>query len=277
MSDRAVIALVAAYFVPVAVNLYEIRQAKGPGADLFRSVQRQKNQYQGLWLIAPDGRVLAGHHAPRTQSTWVAEARETIEQAVAASGPLSARAFVRDDALRDRGRGVRPDGSVSLALSVRLILQGKPAGEGAFDSIRLAALDWSEFLPPEVALGRSWTLPERVVREFSRCLSAASDQSTMPRPDEVTAVSLTGRVAEVVAGRARISYRGRIAATHIYLGKSSSSHARFTGLATYDVAARSLISLTIVAEGVSSAPPPYAEDRPIAAAIEWRAATVTNR
>ena len=45
--------------MPVALNLYKIRAAKEEGGDFFRSVQKQKYQYQGLWLVAPDGRVLA--------------------------------------------------------------------------------------------------------------------------------------------------------------------------------------------------------------------------
>ena len=271
MSDREVTVRVSAYFVPVAVNLSEIRNAKGAGGDLFRSVQRQKDQYQGLWLIAPDGRVLAAHHAPRSPETWTAEVRQTIRSALAAITLPTPRTDVRRGLLKDRGRAVHSDGSVRLALSVRLIFQGKPEGEGAFDGIRLSAPDWSEFLPPDSTPGRSWTIPERVVRAFSRCLSPASDQSTMPRPEEVTDVSLTGKVIEVFAGRARILYTGRIAAAHAHDGKSSSSHARFTGLGTYDVSSRSLVSLTLLAEGIHGAPPPYPEDRPIAAAIEWRA------
>ena len=136
--------------MPVAVNLSEIRNAKGAGGDLFRSVQRQKDQYQGLWLIAPDGRVLAAHHAPRSPETWTAEVRQTIRSALAAITLPTPRTDVRRGLLKDRGRAVHSDGSVRLALSVRLIFQGKPEGEGAFDGIRLSAPDWSEFFPPRL-------------------------------------------------------------------------------------------------------------------------------
>ena len=41
--------------VPVAVNLYKVRRAKDAGGDLFRSIQRQKDQYQGIWIVSPEG------------------------------------------------------------------------------------------------------------------------------------------------------------------------------------------------------------------------------
>lgn len=261
----------SAYFIPVAVNLYEVRADRGPAGDLFRSAQRQHDQYQGLWLLDPDGKVLAAHHAPRRPESWIAEVLAAIDAALAASGDVAPRIPARDDPLRYRGRGVRPDGSVGLALSVRLTFQGKPQGDGALDEVRLSAADWAAFAPPEPVAGRAWALPERVGRAFSRCLSPASDQSTMPRPEEVTDVAFAGRVVDVQGTVARVVYTGRIAATHVYDGKSSRCRARFTGLGTCDTATRSLRSLTLLAEGVYGAPPPYAEDRPIAAAVEWRA------
>jgi hypothetical protein len=47
--------------VPVALNLYKIRQDQGEAGDFWRSVQKQKPNYQGLWLVSPEGKVLAAH------------------------------------------------------------------------------------------------------------------------------------------------------------------------------------------------------------------------
>ena len=47
--------------MPVALNLYKIREARGEGGDFFRSVYKQKPQYQGLWVVSPDGKALASH------------------------------------------------------------------------------------------------------------------------------------------------------------------------------------------------------------------------
>ncbi len=62
LSDEGVIRFISQTCVPVALNLYEIRKAKGPGGDFFRNVQKQRPaQYQGLYLVAADGKVLASH------------------------------------------------------------------------------------------------------------------------------------------------------------------------------------------------------------------------
>src|SRR5258708_23033141 len=79
-------------FVPIAVNLYQIRDAKTEAGDFFRSVRKQKNQYQGLWIVGTDGKVLAGHQEhSEERSKWSAEVLATIDAALAKTGPLTAR------------------------------------------------------------------------------------------------------------------------------------------------------------------------------------------
>ena len=41
--------------MPVALNLYKVRQDKSEAGDFFRSVQKQKPNYQGLWVVSPSG------------------------------------------------------------------------------------------------------------------------------------------------------------------------------------------------------------------------------
>jgi hypothetical protein len=55
LSDEAVIRQVTSDLVPVAVNLYKVRAAKDASGELFRSIQRQKDQYQGIWIVSPEG------------------------------------------------------------------------------------------------------------------------------------------------------------------------------------------------------------------------------
>ena len=74
-ADQSVIQQVTTSFVPVAVNLYKVRLAKDAGGELFRSVQRQKDQYQGIWIVSPAGK-LAGHHEFKSRETWT---REVVE------------------------------------------------------------------------------------------------------------------------------------------------------------------------------------------------------
>jgi hypothetical protein len=92
----------------------------------------------------------------------------------------------------------------------------------------------------------------------------------MPRPKEVTAVRLCGRVVEVRGGIARLRYRGEVAARHTYEGKASHGQARVVGSGSYDVKARRMRSLLLLLEGTHRSPPPYDRAaRETGAVVEW--------
>ena len=102
------IRFISANCVPVALNLYEIRKAKGPGGDFFRTVQKQRPaQYQGLYLVSPDGqrageppgvqeRTRPGRR--RCSPTWSPGSRRSVT--------VKPREVERADPLPDRGVGV---------------------------------------------------------------------------------------------------------------------------------------------------------------------------
>ena len=77
--------------MPVAVNLYKTRNAQDAGGELFRSVQRQKDQYQGIWIVSPDGKVLAGHHEIKSHETWTQEVIATTDAALKIFGSVPPR------------------------------------------------------------------------------------------------------------------------------------------------------------------------------------------
>jgi hypothetical protein len=248
-----------------------VRAAKDAGGELFRSVQKQKDQYQGIWIVAPDGKVLAGHHEIKNHKTWTQEVLATIDASLEAFGPVSQRQATRVDPLTYRGLGVRPDGSITLAITVRYTHAGRPEGDGVIDSLTLPEADWAGLTPPATDKARGWAVPENVARQFSRILSPNSDQSTMPRPDEITAVRLAGRVLAIENGRARLAYEGTIAASHTYEGKVSHAEARLTGVGSYEVKSGRLLSFLLVVDGTYRMPPPHDKDlRTTAAAVEWR-------
>ena len=86
--------------VPVAQNLYEIRKAEGPGGDFFRSVQKQRPaQYQGLYLVSPDGQVLASHQNFKSHKTWAKEVLADLEPGLKAFGAVKPREFEPADPL----------------------------------------------------------------------------------------------------------------------------------------------------------------------------------
>src|SRR5207249_2210280 len=165
-----VIHRVTTNFVPVAVNLYKVRNAKDAGGELFRSVQRQKDQYQGIWVVSPQGKVLAAHHNFKSPKTWSQEVLETVDSALQSFGPVTARVVKPANPLPARGHGVQPDGSVNLALHARQMLGGgrqtappgvaasrlwlwdgalRPDGPAVIDSLTLTAKDWAALMPPK--------------------------------------------------------------------------------------------------------------------------------
>src|SRR5436190_8641384 len=186
--------LVAEHCVPVALNLYEIRKAKGPAGDFFRAVQKQRPaQYQGLYLVAPEGKVLASHQNFKSDKTWAQEVLADLEPGVKAFGPVTPRTVAPFDPLPDRGVGLRADGSACLSVFLRYPIKGIPLRElpnPTIDSIILAAADLTDLAPPAKAeTGAHWSLPDAVARKFHRVLGPG-DEDTMPRMQEVQSVSL---------------------------------------------------------------------------------------
>src|SRR3954453_6484674 len=87
--------LIRTRFVPVALNLYKIRQDKGEAGDFFRSVQKQKPNYQGLWVVSPEGKVLSAHQDTSSMSDWhgkwAKSASADLEAGLKAFGPIQPR------------------------------------------------------------------------------------------------------------------------------------------------------------------------------------------
>lgn len=234
-------------------------------------MQRQKDQYQGLWIVSPDGMVLSGHHDVKRHETWAQEVLEALAAGLSRFGPVSQRTVTAADALPYRGRGQQSDGTLTLAVYTRAMHKGKPDGPPVLDSLALTPEEWASFVPAKENGGTEWSIPDKVARRFCRFLSPASDQSTLARPEEVTEVSLTAHLTKSDDGMVVIRYRGNIAARHEYEGKSSLSHAELNGTALWDAKTGQLQSILLVAVGTYRAPPPYDQPRDVAAVAEWTA------
>jgi hypothetical protein len=302
LSNDEVIRRVSQDFVPAAINLYRVRQASDGGRELFLSIQRQKDQYQGIWIVSPDGKVLAGKHDYKDFKNGAAELLETIDAGLASFGPVQPRraqpaeldsgdkssaaaisrkagpgATISDEMLSAllpfRGKGVRDDGSVDLALYIRQVLGGGrgtiPAGvepgrawlwDGPYrtdgptviDTVSLSATDWRTFAPTNAEPGASWRVPERVARAFTRLLTASSDQSAMPQTEDATLAELECKVESISGGQARIQLSGRWEMVHaIEQDKNRLLFGAATarGVAVYDAETRSLRSFQLVFDG----------------------------
>jgi hypothetical protein len=307
LSDEAVIRRVTTSFVPVAANLYKVRAASDSGGELFRSVQRQKDQYQGVWIVTPDGKVLAAIHdyqavkdqerlklsSGEVKKRMSQELLAVIDQALAAFGPVPARDVRADDPLPCRGRGVQPDGSVTLAIYLRQMMGGgretappntpagrlwvwdgalRPDGPPVIDSLVLDAQDWATFAPPNPELGSTWTVRDAVARQFCRVLVPSSDQAWMPRPADSKQARLAATVESVKDGLAQIRLSGVWEAVHLTEGDPARpvrGTATAEGIVVYDLKGQAIQSVLLVFSGAHG----HAnEDAASAcgAVVEWR-------
>jgi len=256
--------------VPAAINLYRVRKATDGARELFQSVQRQKDQYQGVWIVSPEGKVLAGRQDYKDFKNGAVELIETMDAGLKAFGPVEPRRAKPTNPLPHRGLGVQADGSITLALYGRQVLGGGretiPAGveasrawlwDGALradgptmiDSLTLPSEDWSAFAPQKLEAGASWSLPESVARKLVRLLTASSDQSGMPRPEDATVAELKAVVESVEGGMAKIRLAGRWEMARLVEGdpkRPMSAAATAEGAALYDVERKSVRSLLMV-------------------------------
>ncbi len=275
----AVIRKVTRNFVPVALNLYKIRKAKGPGGDFFRAVEKQRpKQYQGLYAVSPEGKVLSTQDRFLERGPWVRAVRQTIDEALEAFGPVTPRDPEPADLCPDRGRGVRKDGGIVLAVYTRPMLFGlerRGLGEVVIDSAALTederlSLTLDEFHPES-----RWTVPAATVRALHRVLSHTSDSSNLARRDEVARASLTGRVVRIRRGIAYLRYSGTLVGAHVWphganKGKVVRAEVTFVGAGTALAKTGKLLSLTLVGDGRYLGSAPYRDVIRYGAVVEWR-------
>jgi hypothetical protein len=92
----------------------------------------------------------------------------------------------------------------------------------------------------------------------------------MPRPHEVTAMKLVGKVQVVQDGVAYLIYQGALAGSHLNQAKKRThGEGKLTGAGRYDVKAGRLLSLVWVFNGVYKGPPPYDQPASYSAVVEW--------
>jgi hypothetical protein len=272
--------------VPVALNLYKIRKDRSEAGDLFRSVQKQKPNYQGLWVVSPEGKVLSAHQDMSSmrdpRGKWAQSARADLEAGLKAFGPVKPRSVEKIQSLPYRGLGTQPDGRVSLAVTDRWVfvkdLSRDPPrdalGATVLDSITLTAEEWKSLAPANAKAGGKWEVPEATARTFFSLLSTSD--TTFRDPQEVTSVRLTGQVEKVEDGVAYLSYEGDIAATHLGTknegkeGKQCSSSAKLLGgVGACDVKTGRLQSLILVYDGRFRNFAPYDAPARFGAVVEW--------
>jgi hypothetical protein len=266
--------------VPVALNVDKVSAAKGPDGDFFRAVQKQRpRQSQGIYLVSPDGKVLAGHdRAPKDPHDWPQALLDAIDEGLSKFGPVTPRPARRAAFLPYRGAGVRPDGGIVLAAYTRFLLLGldrRGFGSVVYDSVPVTKDEAVELTPSDMARGATWPVPTSLVRRLHVVLSADSGRSTLARPEEVTVARLKGKVERINGGVAYLSFEGKIAGEHEgeYVpnkGKTMFAEMGLVGAGRCEVKTGKLLSLTLVGDGRVKGYPPYDQWRRYGAVVEWR-------
>jgi hypothetical protein len=227
-----------------------------------------------LYLVDADGKVLASHQQFTSDKTWTNEVLADLKPGLKAFGDVKPRDAKHVDPLPYRGTGVRDDGGVVLAVYLRYGIKGIPLREvpdPTIDSLPLSATDWAAWSPAKPFEGTTWTVPEGVARRFSRVLGP-SDEDSMPRPKEVRSVQFTGKVHAVEDGVAYLTYEGHIKGSHETQSNKGKCHgeATLTGVGSYDVKKRRMLSLTLVFDGVFRSVKPYDQPAKYSGVVEWR-------
>ena len=281
MSDDEVVEAISRHCVPVAVDRGVLYREKSAVGDLYRAIQKQRpEQYQGIYVIDPEGKVLANQSkATADRTLWAKDLRERIDAGVKAYGDVTLRPAGRFAAQKDRGKGTRADGSVVFAVYTRVMHRGLDKvgfGKPMFDSVELTSADLAKFTPREPKSGMAWKVPATVTQHLHKVLSPNSDKNTLATTDEVTFAKLEGKVERVSRGVAFLRFTGRISGTHAWpfpphKGKEMNGDVKLVGVGTCDADTGELRSITLVGAGEYRH---YAPDDGLVkygAIVEWKA------
>lgn len=236
-------------------------------------MQKQRPaQYQGLYLVAPDGKVLASHQNFKSHKTWPQEVLADLEPGVKAFGSISQRDVQRMDPTPHRGRGLQADGSAVLAIYLRYSIKGIPLRElpnPTIDSLSLTAKELAKLTPPKLETGTRWEIPEELARQFSRVLGPG-DEDSMARPHEVKVARLTSHVKDIDGGVAFLAFEGTLTGSHLNQAKKRThGEVKVYGVGRCDVKTGQLLSFVWVCDGIYRGPPPYDQPAPYSAIVEW--------
>jgi hypothetical protein len=264
----------------VAVPLYTIRDEKGESGDFFRAVTKQRpDQYQGIYIVSPEGKVLASQaREPAKRETWARAIVDVIEDGVRAYGPISARKVPPLEFLPDRGVGRRKDGSIVLAVYTRTMHVGvdkRGFGDATLDSVVLADEDRGRLEFPDLAVGDDLPILKSVAKKLYPVLSPNSDCNTLPKADEVDGVKLSARVERVQGNVAYLHFQGRIGGVHTWpfpphKGKKISAEVILAGIGSCDRKTGKILSLLLLGDGRYRNYPPYDNVVHYGAVVEWR-------
>jgi hypothetical protein len=154
----------------------------------------QNQADQGVWIVSPDDKVLAGDDYGYKDAPKLLAG---MDAALKAFGPVETRKARREEPFPFRGVGVRPDGSVDLALYRCYLHQGKPDGPHLRDTLSLKREEWTALTPPRLVAGTEWVIAEDVARKLVRPFCLNTLGGDMPGPEDAKVARLIAKVEAV--------------------------------------------------------------------------------
>lgn len=264
-------------FVPIAANLYEIREKTHPAYWLYESLQKQKDNYQGLWIATPDGKLLGAFMDwPNRETDWTETLLTTLARARKAFGPSESRTPGPGANLYpSKGIGKSPDGNYHVAgLSRAVFNKGETFSPPDLERVVLTPTEFLAFAPPTMTVGAEYAIRGDGPKKFSPLMTTGCGHNAYPEPTDVTGVELFGRVSAVANGQALVWYQGRIASqreSRFDKGKIARGEGKFFGYATFDVSTRAMLRLRLFLDTSYRNYPPYDGPQPMLGLAEWRA------
>jgi hypothetical protein len=282
LNDPSVVALVAKNCVPIALNADRL-----PGdaaGDLFRKVIESSHWPQGIWVLSPDGKVLAFHYfkagsgesSAASKKRWARETAAAIAEGLKAFGPVQPRAADASTLLADRGVGKAADGGVRLAVTGTFLLRGRREDDPLMDSIALSAKQWHALVPAQFEAGFAWDLPETTARAFVPALCPITDSIYSPLPPDATTAQLHAVVDSTKGDHIWLRLDGRWETKHLRDPENPKTVIRTAGkaegMACCDRTTKQMLSLLLVFHGTFRSIPPWDQSRDTAAIVEWQSA-----
>jgi len=249
LTNDEIIDRIAGTMVPVAVDRWKAEDPRTAEARFLLPFLNQHPAEGSPCIYSPTGKVLGGFDG---FNNMVPRMRTLIEESLNAFGPVAPREVKLVETHPFRGRGVMPDGSVSLAEYIRpsaASLAFMNTNTPVVSSVTLTAEQFAYFAPRQLVAGERWTLPDNVAKQLARVTSPMCYQHA-PQPDWVTSVGIEAEVLSIEDGIARLGYQGRIESEHRVAGQLVSVQAAdLTGEGVYDCQTDSLCSVLFVGAG----------------------------
>jgi hypothetical protein len=249
LTQDDIIDRIASTMVPVAVDRWKAEDPTTREAQFLRPFMKNHPAQGSPCIFAPDGRFLGGFHG---YGDMAGRTRKLLDDALKAFGPVKPREAAALETHPYRGKGVMPDGGVSLAAYLRpsdASLAYLNTRTPVVSSVSLTEKEFTALAPRQAVVGERWKLPDAVARRFSRVTSPLCRQHA-PEPDWVTGVEIHAEVRAIKDGMAWLHFDGRIASEHQVRAQTISVQAtKLTGEGVYDIEATAMRSVLLVGSG----------------------------